>query len=162
MILRMVCPKCGENVQKVVLCNWDSESQEFLYGDIKPGLHYWCPACGNIEQPVHITRSASEERLYQRMQWSECNRASLIEEFLEDPGEQARTTEEYDLAERAAVLNRCHSESVIKSIPFHEFVASVDIVCGSDWAYEKYRQWYGSSDDEEDSPFNESDPLNGE
>ena len=91
MILRMVCPKCGENVQKVVLCNWDSESQEFLYGDIKPGLHYWCHACGDIEQPVHITRSASEERLYQRMQWSECNRASLIEEFLEDPAEIERS-----------------------------------------------------------------------
>ena len=115
MILRMVCPKCGEDIQKVVLCNWDSESQEFLYGDIKPGLHYWCHACGDIEQPVHITRSASEERLYQRMMSSRLPPLWL--------------PEERDMLQRA---------SVIKSIPLHEFVSSENSRGRCRWAYLRY------------------------
>ena len=144
MILRMVCPKCGENVQKVVLCNWDSESQEFLYGDIKPGLHYWCHACGDIEQPVHITRSASEERLYQRMH----QRASLTEadwKCFEDkilwngtPEDMERYYRKMD--EEHERLNRANKQAyhIIESIPLHEFVSSENSRGRCRWAYLRY------------------------
>ena len=88
MILRMDCPKCGDEVLFRSYSVWSTQFQRWEVKETRDA-RYWCPECGDVDQPIKVTRSES-------------------------------------------------------------------------WAYEKYRQWYGSSDDEEDSPFNESDPLNGE
>ena len=155
MILRMVCPKCGEDVLLQCFAAWDSHFQRWESSEMHgPDAGHWCPSCGDIEQPVHITRSASEERLYQQMH----QRTSLTEadwKCFEDKILWNGTPEDMERYYRK--MEEEHKRLILESIPLHEFVSSENSRGRCRWAYLRYLEKMEEEEKRGDHPLAEQE-----
>ena len=60
MILRMVCPKCREEILMVASSVWNAHFQRWEVKETRDA-RYWCPSCGDVDQPIEVTRTTEAD-----------------------------------------------------------------------------------------------------
>ena len=135
-IHRFDCPKCGDEVLFRSYSVWSTQFQRWEVKETRDA-RYWCPSCGDLDQPIEVTRITEAD-------WNMSDEI-LWDGTPEDMERYYRKMEEHqgnDKWYRSKV--REQRDYILESIPLHEFVSSENSRERSGWAYQKYLTWYGA------------------